>query len=62
MRLKAQGHILAVSMVDIALVQDMIQTLIEIVQGHKNHCTSCFHANLNLVNAPTDLQNTMLQA
>jgi hypothetical protein len=53
--LKAQVHILAVSMVDIVLVQDIIQTLIEILQVEENNCTSCLHANLDLVNIPTDL-------
>jgi hypothetical protein len=60
--LKAQVHILAVSMVDIVLVQDIIQTLIEILQVEENNCTSCLHANLDLVDVPTDLQNALFQA
>jgi hypothetical protein len=53
--LKAQVHILAVSVVDIILVQHIVQTLIEILQVEENNCTSSFHANLDLVDIAANL-------
>ena len=57
--LKSQVHILAVSMVDVILVQDIVQTLIEVLQVEEDNCTTSLHANLDLVDISTDLHSTV---
>lgn len=56
MCLQTKIHILAVSKVDIILVEDIIQTLIKVLKVEQNHCSACVHANLNLVDVPTHLK------
>ena len=57
--LESQVHILAVSMVDVILVEDVIQTLVEVFQVKENDSTSSLHANLDLVNVATNLIERM---
>ena len=55
MCLESQVHVLAVSKVDVVLVQDIVQTLIEVLQVEEDNCTSSLHANLDLVDVSMDL-------
>ena len=59
MCLESQVHILAVSMVDVILVEDVIQTLVEIFQVEENDSASSLHANLDLVDVTTNLMKRM---
>ena len=61
MCLESQVHVLAVSMVDVVLVEDIVQTLIEVLQVEEDNCTSSLHANLDLVDVPTDLYKISTQ-
>ena len=61
MCLESQVHILAVCMVDVVLIQDIVQTLIEVLQVEEDNCTSSLHANLDLVDIPTDLYKISTQ-
>lgn len=42
-------------MIDVVLVKGVIQTLIEVSQVEEDHCTSCLHANLDLIDVLTNL-------
>ena len=59
--LKSQIHILATSIINVVLVQNIIQTLIKVLQVEKNNCTPSLHANLNLVDVAANLFQTIVK-
>ena len=54
--LQTQIHILATSIISIILVQNIIQTLIKVLQVEKHDCASGLHTYLDLVNILANLQ------
>ena len=55
MSLKTKVHISVATIVDVVLVQHVIQAFIQVLQIEQDHCTSSFHANLDLIDVPADL-------
>ena len=59
MGLKAQIYISVVSMIDVVLVEDIIETFIEVFKVEENNSSPCLHANLNLVNVSANLHSLL---
>ena len=55
--LKAQIYISAVTMIDVVLVEDIIETFIEVFKVEENNSSPCLHADLNLVNVSANLHS-----
>ena len=60
MGLKAQIYISVVSMIDVVLVEDIIETFIEVFKVEENNSSPCLHANLNLVNVSANLHSCII--
>ena len=56
--LETQVHIFIVTKVYIVLVKNIVQTLIEVIQVEENNSASSFHANLDLVDVSTNLNES----
>ena len=53
--LQTQVHVSGVTIIDIILVQDIVETLIEILQVEQNDSSPSFHANLDLIDITANL-------
>ena len=60
MGLKAQIYISAISIIDVVLVEDIIETFIEVFKVEENNSSPCLHANLNLVNVSANLHSCII--
>ena len=53
--LQSQVHISAVAVVNVVLVEDIVETLVEVLQVEQNDCSPSFHANLDLIDVAANL-------
>ena len=53
--LQPKVHISHSTMVHVVLVEHIIETLIKVFQVEQNHCATCLHADLDLVDVATNL-------
>ena len=55
MCLKTKVHISVATIVDVVLVQHIIQAFVQVLQVEQDHCSSSFHANLDLIDVSANL-------
>jgi hypothetical protein len=60
--LQTQINILATSIVDVVLIQDIVQALIKVLQVEEHDCAPSLHAYLDLVNVSANLDQKINDA
>ncbi len=53
--LQTKVNVSVATVVDVVLVQHIVQALVEVFKVEQDHCSSCLHANLDLVDISANL-------
>ena len=59
--LQSKVHVPHSTIAHVVLVEYIIQTLIEVLQVEQDHCATCLHTDLDLINVTTNLNGSDLQ-
>lgn len=58
--LQAEVNVTTPPVIDVVLIEHIIQAFVQALQVQQNHGPPCFHANLDLINVPTNLKESKL--